>query len=147
MFLQNIFGTRNSYFRVSIIPAVAQTLVKKGFTVAVEENAGKEAKFTNADYEKAGAKLVDRANVYKSGKKVDLQLFYHFNLLLVDIILKVRQPVEKEVDFFKDNSTLISFIYPVQNKSIVDQLAKKKMTVFGENGIFWQQPMYFILHF
>lgn len=53
------------------------------------------------------------------------------NCFVPDIILKVRQPAEEEVKYFKDNSTLISFLYPVQNKSLVDQLAKKQMTVFG----------------
>lgn len=55
-------------FRVSVIPAVAETLVKKGFTVNVETDAGKEAKFRNELYEKAGAKLVDATAAFKSGK-------------------------------------------------------------------------------
>lgn len=54
--------------RVAIIPSVVQTLTKKGFTVNVEEGAGKEAKFTNDQYVSAGAKLVDRINAYQSGE-------------------------------------------------------------------------------
>lgn len=54
--------------RVAIAPAVTEVLVKKGFTVKVEENAGKEAKFRNSDYEKAGAKLVSSENAFHSGK-------------------------------------------------------------------------------
>ncbi len=32
---------------------------------------------------------------------------------------------------FKENTNLISFLYPAQNKSIIDELAKKKMTNFA----------------
>lgn len=56
-----------SFFRVALIPAVVQTLVNKGFTVNIEENAGKEAKFSNAEYESAGAKLVNKIKAFESG--------------------------------------------------------------------------------
>jgi NAD(P) transhydrogenase subunit alpha len=52
--------------------------------------------------------------------------------LSLDIILKVRQPVKEEVAQFQNNSTLISFIYPAQNKELLEQLAAKNMTVFGK---------------
>lgn len=52
--------------------------------------------------------------------------------LISDIILKVRQPLENEVDYFKENSTLLSFLYPAQNKSIVDKLATRKINAFGK---------------
>lgn len=47
---------------------MVQALTKKGFTVKVEENAGKEAKFSNDLYASAGAKLVDKTNAFQSGK-------------------------------------------------------------------------------
>ena len=52
--------------RVAIVPAAVETLVKRGFTVSVEEGAGLEASFANKDYEAAGAKVTNAANVYKS---------------------------------------------------------------------------------
>lgn len=56
------------YSRVAISPAVTETLVKKGFNVNVEENAGLEAKFRNSDYQTAGAKLVEGKQAFTSGK-------------------------------------------------------------------------------
>lgn len=53
--------------RVALTPAVAQTLIKKGFTVNVEENAGETAMFRNSDYTEAGAKIVKKDDVYNSG--------------------------------------------------------------------------------
>ncbi|XP_049854239.1 NAD(P) transhydrogenase, mitochondrial-like [Schistocerca gregaria] len=100
--------------RVALTPAVAATLVKKGFTVQVEEGAGSEAKFRNDDYTQAGAKIVDKTTAFHS-----------------DLVLKVRQPTLTEVPNFRNGTTLISFIYPGQNKELVDALAVKKMNVFG----------------
>jgi NAD(P) transhydrogenase len=37
-----------------------------------------------------------------------------------------------EVGQFKDGGTLISFLYPGQNKDLVDQLLAKKLTAFGK---------------
>ncbi|KAJ8980304.1 hypothetical protein NQ317_005225 [Molorchus minor] len=104
--------------RVAITPAATETLVKKGFTVKIEENAGVEAKFRNRDYEQAGANLVNTQNVFSS-----------------DIILKVRQPIDKEVEYFKENSTLISFLYPYLNKELIDKLGKKKINAFAMDCI------------
>ncbi|CAL8072391.1 unnamed protein product [Orchesella dallaii] len=100
--------------RVSITPAVTATLVKRGFQVRVEKGAGIAAKFRDADYQASGAELVDKNAAYQS-----------------DIVLKIRQPLDQEVNLFKQDSTLISFMYPAQNKAILDQLATKNLTVFG----------------
>lgn len=100
--------------RVALIPATVATLTKKGFSVNIEENAGVEAKFLNEDYAAAGANLVNRDKAFTS-----------------DIVLKVRAPETKEIEFFKQNGTLLSFLYPAQNKELVDLLAKRNMTVFA----------------
>lgn len=104
--------------RVAISPTVVKTLIKKGFSVNIEENAGLSANFQNDEYIQSGAKLVDAAKAFQS-----------------DIVLKVRQPVENEVSKFRDNSTLISFIYPAQNKTLVDALATRKLNVFAMDCI------------
>jgi NAD/NADP transhydrogenase alpha subunit len=49
-----------------------------------------------------------------------------------DIVLKVRQPMINEVGQFKEGGTLISFLYPGQNKDLVDQLLAKNLTAFGK---------------
>lgn len=52
---------------MALTPPVAATLIKKGFTVNIEESAGVLAKFRNEDYEKIGAKLVNNETVFQSG--------------------------------------------------------------------------------
>ena len=100
--------------RVAVTPAVTANLVKKGFSVNVENNAGALSNFRNQDYEAAGGKIVDKKAVFDS-----------------DIILKLRQPSIEEAAQFREESTLYSFLYPGQNKDLIDALAKRKLTAFG----------------
>ena len=51
---------------MAIVPATVQTLVKKGFTVNVEQGAGVAANFNNSEYEAAGAKVIAGKDVYGS---------------------------------------------------------------------------------
>merc|ERR1739844_893515 len=85
-----------------------------GFNVNIESNAGALANFRNVDYEAAGGKVVDAKTA-----------------LAADIVLKLRQPTIAEAGSLKDEATLYSFLYPGQNKDLVEALAKKKITAFG----------------
>ena len=80
----------------------------------MEDGAGVEAKFRNIDYEASGAKIVDKAAAFQS-----------------DLVLKVRAPSLAETAAFKDEGILYSFLYPAQNKDLVEAMAKKKLTAFG----------------
>ena len=100
--------------RVALSPAAAAALIKNGFSVNVEAGAGFEAKFLDADYVAAGCKIVDVGTAFTS-----------------DIVLKVRPPAMEEVPLLKDGGHLISFVYPAQNKELLDALAAKKATVLG----------------
>jgi NAD(P) transhydrogenase len=90
--------------------------------VLVERNAGVEAQFLDEQYAAAGATLVSKDEVFRSS----------------DIMLKVRPPLlGQEVEALKEGSTIISFLYPAQNKSIVDTLATGKVDAFAVCGGTW----------
>lgn len=99
-------------------PTACKLLTKEGFAVAVEDGAGLEAKFSNADYEAAGAKIVGRNDAFGS-----------------EIIFKVRQPSTEEIPLLKTGSNLVSFLYPAQNKDLIDKLAESKVTVFAVDQV------------
>ena len=52
-----------------------------------------------------------------------------------DVILKVRPPEPDEIELMKEGGWLIGFIWPGQNREIVDRLVKKKATVFAMDSI------------
>lgn len=106
--------------RVAITPSNVALLLKKGFSrILIERGAGVESQFTDEAYEQAGAETVDRRNVFSEA----------------DILLKVRalsvDGPESEVDAIRDGATVISFLYPMQNKHVVDRIASRKATAFA----------------
>lgn len=107
--------------RVALTPQNVALLKKKGFSsVFVEREAGAHAKFLDEDYIKAGATLVSRDELLNTA----------------DILLKVRPPSqEDEAKRFSEGSTIISFLYPAQNKSLVETLASRKLNVFAMDMI------------
>lgn len=104
--------------RVAMSPAACKVLTKEGFTVAIEDGAGLEAKFSNADFEAAGAKIVKKGDAFGS-----------------DIIFKVRAPSAEEVPLLRSGSNLISFLYPAQSKDVIDMLSERKVTAFAVDQI------------
>jgi len=100
--------------RVACTPAVTAMLTKKGFTVNVQEGAGKLSSFRDDDFAAAGAKIVGKDAAFQQ-----------------DITLKLRQPSMDEVKLFRDEATLYSFLYPGQNPDLVKALATRNLTAFG----------------
>jgi len=109
--------------RVALTPQNTALLLKKGVSkVLVERNAGAAAQFIDEHYKAAGATLVSKEELYASS----------------DVLFKVRPPTPgPEIDDLKKGSTLISFLYPVQNKPIVDALATRNggLNVFAMDKI------------
>ena len=103
--------------RVALTPQNTSLLLKKGFSrVLVERDAGKEAQFPDEHYAAAGATLVNRQDL----------------LSMTDIMLKVRPPLlDEEARHIKEGSTILSLLYPVQNKATVDTLSSRGVNAFA----------------
>jgi len=112
--------------RVAVTPENVSRLIKMGFAVAVEHDAGAAASFGDNDYVAAGAEIVaDTRAIWQTG----------------DILLKVQPPSVHpalnvhEADLIREGGTLISFLYPGKNKDIVDKLAARKATAIAVDQI------------
>lgn len=110
--------------RVAVTPQNVALLLKKGFArVLVERGAGEEAQLLDGAYEQAGATLVDKATIWSQS----------------NVILKVRSPREdgpiNEIAALQQGSTVISFLYPAQNKPLVEKLASRGVTTFAMDMI------------
>ncbi|QCT21169.1 Re/Si-specific NAD(P)(+) transhydrogenase subunit alpha [Jejubacter calystegiae] len=104
--------------RVAATPKTVEQLVKLGFSVVVEYNAGIKASFEDEAYVRAGASLAAGAEVWQS-----------------DIVLKVNAPLDDEIAQLRDGATLVSFIWPAQNPELMDKLAARKITVMAMDSV------------
>jgi len=100
--------------RLALAPTSIAALKKKGFHIAIEENAGAQANFPNDALAAAGANIVDKKTAFAS-----------------DFLLKVRQPTLAEVPLMREGGHLWSFLYPAQNAELVDALNKRNMSAFA----------------
>ena len=112
--------------RVAVVPRMAAKLAKLGFDVVIESGAGQLAAFTDQAYEEAGARIVsDAAKVWGEA----------------DLVLKVREPEmnttlnRHEADLLKEGARLISFVWPAQNKELLERLVRRKATVLAMDAV------------
>ena len=96
--------------RVAMTPDSAIQLQKLGYECFIERGAGIEARFSDADYQAAGVTVVDSAEA----------LFQS-----VDVIAKVRPPLEDEVSRLSKGQTLVGFFNPAGNETLLE-LAKSR---------------------
>lgn len=95
--------------RVACVPDVASKLIKAGYEVQIEKDAGLNAGFRNEQYEKSGAKIIENAE----------QLFSN-----ADVVLKVQKPTNDEMKKIKKGTLLISFIYALHYPEIAKDCAQ-----------------------
>ncbi|MCR9001332.1 Re/Si-specific NAD(P)(+) transhydrogenase subunit alpha [Rahnella perminowiae] len=104
--------------RVAATPKTVEQLLKLGFTVAIEQGAGKLASFEDSAYEQAGAMVVSGDDVWQS-----------------DIVLKVNAPENDEIDKLQAGTTLVSFIWPAQNPELIQKLADRQVTAMAMDSV------------
>ena len=99
---------------VAQVPEVVSRLVKKGMEVRVESGAGEASFHPDAEYEAAGAKIVDRAGAFGA-----------------DVVLKVQPPDEEEIGLLHEGSILIGFLHPLDHPEIAEKLAARGVTALS----------------
>ena len=112
--------------RVATTPDIAEKLIKKGFTVAVESQAGMSASFSDDAYREVGAEIVaETRDLYASA----------------DIIIKVRAPQKHpetgvdELDMIPKRALLICFLWPAQNPEILNSLSAKGINAMSMDSV------------
>jgi len=112
--------------RVAATPESAEKMIKLGFDITVESGAGEAADISDDAYQAVGVKI--EKDVKKLWKNAD-------------IILKVRAPQKHpslgtdEVELMHKGQILVSFIWPAQNKKLLEKLAEKQVTVLAVDSI------------
>lgn len=87
---------KNNENRVALTPAGTQELVKRGHTVYVQNTAGVGSGFSDEEYMKAGAKMIQNAAEVFS---------------LAEMIIKVKEPIEQEYKLIKKDQLVFTYFH------------------------------------
>jgi NAD(P) transhydrogenase subunit alpha len=105
--------------RVALVPAVIAPLKKAGFDVVIESGAGVEAGFPDAEYEKQGARIGDRAAAFAA-----------------DVLLQVRTAAANrnsaaDLAAYRAQQIVIGFSDPLSNPDGAKLMAARGVTSFS----------------
>lgn len=100
--------------RVAATPKTVTQLIKLGYEVVVEHDAGKAASLSDGLYNEAGATIADTTTVWQC-----------------PLIFKVNAPNTDEITAMNEGTILVSFIMPAQQPELLEKLQAKKITVLA----------------
>ena len=108
-------------YRVSITPAGVAELIKDGHSVYVQNRAGIGSGFSDDAYKTAGAVLLeDSATLYD----------------MVDMIVKVKEPIAAEYELFKPYQTLFTYLHLAADEAQTKFLLQKKIRAFSYETLY-----------
>ena len=97
--------------RIGLTPESVNVLSSNGHQILVESNGGYEAGFDNAQYIKAGAKIVNKSeDIFNDA----------------EIIVKVKEPLSTEVKMIKENQIVFTYLHLAAAKELTEGLIKSK---------------------
>jgi alanine dehydrogenase len=104
---------KDNEYRVGLTPAGVQALENAGHELFVQKTAGDGSGFTDEQYVKAGATLLDTADeVWATG----------------DMIVKVKEPVAPEYPRMRENQLLFTYLHLAPELELTKQMMERKVT-------------------
>ena len=107
--------------RVAATPETVKKFISLGISVKVEKDAGIKSNILDSEYEKSGAKIIS------DPKEL---------LINTDVVLKVNSISNNgtgsdNIELYKNNTTLIGFLKPLQDKENIKLIAQKGINAFA----------------
>ncbi|MBM7838676.1 alanine dehydrogenase [Alkalihalobacillus xiaoxiensis] len=102
--------------RVAITPAGVITLITSGHHILVESEAGIGSGFKDAEYQEAGATILDKAS--------DVWL-------KADMIMKVKEPLASEFIHFRPGLILFTYLHLAAERALTEALIKHGVTAIA----------------
>ena len=104
---------KNNEFRVGLTPDNTAAYVREGNEVYIERGAGSGSGFTDEEYVRAGARILDSAEeVWK----------------LSEMMVKVKEPLKQEYPFFHEGLIIYTYLHLAADKQQMDALLDRKVT-------------------
>src|SRR5712664_2330877 len=97
--------------RVAAVPATVEKMSGAGMEVFVEAGAGLASGFADAEYQRAGAQVVDRPEAGLGGE---------------DVLLKVQRPSAQEVDRIPERAILVAYTLQARGDAAVSDAWKRR---------------------
>ena len=108
--------TRTNETRVAGSPEVVKKLIGLGFQVAVQQDAGAGASFTDAAFRDAGATIAKDARAAMKG---------------ADVVFKIQAPQAGEISAIKKGTILVASLGALSNPKQMQALARAGLTSFA----------------
>ncbi|HEV2754883.1 MAG TPA: alanine dehydrogenase [Actinomycetota bacterium] len=98
---------KDNEYRVAITPAGVRELVVSGHDVFIENDAGRGSSITNAEFERAGAKILpDADSVFAEA----------------EMVLKVKEPIPEEFHRLRDGLLLFTYLHLAASEPVTRAL-------------------------
>lgn len=111
--------TQKGEKRVAMSPNIAKQLISKGFEVLIEENAGKNSSYKNADFTEVSASVDKREVVFKEA----------------DVLVKINPFDEEDLTSVRKGQILMSQLFHMSNPELVKAIAAKEATAFSMDAV------------
>jgi len=102
-------------YRVSLTPAGVHDLSMDGHTVLVEDGAGEGSGLSNQLYEKHGAHIADRNDIFSRSA----------------MIIKVKEPLPEEFDLLREGQVLYTYLHLAPAPDLARALLDRKVTAIA----------------
>src|SRR4051794_4672402 len=102
--------------RVALLPSGAYQLVKNGHEVVVEKSAGLGVGYTDADFETAGASVVETHD----------EVFAR-----ADLIVKVKEPLPAEFPLLRKDQLLFTYLHLAASRPLTEALLASEVTAIA----------------
>ena len=107
-------------YRVGLLPSVAYQLTQQGHTVLVERGAGAGTGYPDADYEQAGATLMDdHAALFAEG----------------DLVVKVKEPLPEEYGLLLPGQVLFTYFHLAADRELTEAVCRSGVTALAYETI------------
>jgi len=107
---------KNNEYRVALTPAGVHDLASTGHEVFVQRGAGDGSSMPDAEYESAGAVLLDdAAEVWARA----------------ELLLKVKEPIASEYRYFRDDLALFTYLHLAADRPLTDRLVADDVTAIA----------------
>ncbi len=107
---------KNNEFRVAITASGVHEFKTHGHTILIEKGAGLGSSITDAEYEAAGAELVDKA----------LDVWGR-----ADMVMKVKEPIAAEYGYFRKGLILFTYLHLAAEPELTAELIASGVTAIA----------------